>query len=250
VIELTDVSKRFGESAAISGPTMRVNEGASLALVGSRGSGKSTVLRLITGLEWPDRGTIAVSGEPVTRATIASVRARLGYMIQDGGLFPHLTCRRNVTLVSELHGMDPGQVASRLAELADLVRLAPSLVERFPREVSGGQRQRVALMRALFRDPAVLLLDEPFGALDPIVRRQVGDELFALMRRLAKTVLLVTHDLAEAAALTERIAVLRSGTLLQSGTLPELRASPADPFVEQLVAARRSLAPRAVVART
>jgi osmoprotectant transport system ATP-binding protein len=243
MITLTDVSKRFGDGVAVAGLSLRVDEGESVALVGSSGCGKSTVLRMITGLEWPDRGTIAVSGEEVTRSTLGRVRARLGYVIQDGGLFPHLSCRRNVTLAAELGGTDGGDIRRRLEELADLVRLSPSLLERFPREVSGGQRQRVALMRALFREPPVLLLDEPFGALDPVVRREVGDELFALLRRLDKTVLLVTHDVAEAAALADRIAVLRAGALLQSGTLAELRTSPADPFVEKFVSAHRNLAP-------
>ncbi len=241
MITLTDVSKRLGAAFAIADLTLQVAAGASLALVGSSGSGKSTVLRMITGLEWPDRGIIRVSGEEVTRATIARIRDRVGYVIQDGGLFPHLSCRRNVTLVDELRGNDPRAVARRLAELGDLVRLPPSLLERFPGELSGGQRQRVALMRALFREPPVLLLDEPFGALDPVVRREVGDELFAALRSLGKTVLLVTHDLAEAAALADQISVIRAGKILQTGTLGELRAAPADPFVEQFLAAPRSL---------
>jgi osmoprotectant transport system ATP-binding protein len=198
---------------------------------------------MITGLEWPDRGSIAVSGQEVTRSTIVRVRAHLGYVIQDGGLFPHLSCGKNVTLAAELGGVDAGKVRDRLIELADLVRLPPSLLERFPHEVSGGQRQRVALMRALFREPPVLLLDEPFGALDPVVRKEVGDELFAILRRLDKTVLLVTHDVAEAAALTDRIAVLRAGALMQTGTLAELQRSPAHPFVREFVAAHRNLAP-------
>jgi len=242
MITLTDVSKSFGESVAVTGLSLRVPEGASLALVGSSGSGKSTVLRMISGLEWPDRGTIVVSGMEVTRSTVARVRTRLGYVIQDGGLFPHLSCGRNVTLAAELGGAEAREVQQRLAQLADLVRLSPSLLERFPHEVSGGQRQRVALMRALFRDPPVLLLDEPFGALDPVVRREVGDELFAILRSLEKTVLLVTHDVAEAAALADRIALVRAGALLQTGTLLELQRSPADPFVQQFVAAHRNVA--------
>jgi osmoprotectant transport system ATP-binding protein len=238
------VEKRFGGGAAVTKLTLTVPAGGSLALVGSSGSGKSTVLRMITGLEWPDRGTIVVSGEEVTRSTIARVRAGLGYVLQDGGLFPHLSCARNVTLAAELGGLDTRDVERRLAKLADLVRLSPSLLARLPHEVSGGQRQRVALMRALFREPPVLLLDEPFGALDPVVRKEVGDELFALLRRLDKTVLLVTHNVAEAAALADRIAVLRAGALLQTGTLAELQRRPADAFIPEFLAAHRGL-PRA-----
>jgi osmoprotectant transport system ATP-binding protein len=241
VIAVREVSKRFGTSAALDGVTLHVSLGRSLALIGPSGSGKSTVLRLITGLEWPDHGRVEVSGEPVTPSTVAGIRERLGYLIQDGGLFPHLSCRRNVTLVAELRNMDPAATAYRVEELADLVRLGPVLLDRLPRELSGGQRQRVALMRALFRDPPVLLLDEPFGALDPVVRREVGDELFALLRRLEKTVLLVTHDVAEAAALTDEIAVLRGGAILQTGTVHALRTAPADPFVTQFFAAHRNL---------
>jgi osmoprotectant transport system ATP-binding protein len=245
MISMTDVSKRFGDSVAVQGVTLRVGGGEALALVGSSGSGKSTVLRMLTGLEWPDSGSVEVSGEAVTPASIARIRARLGYVIQDGGLFPHLSCRRNITLVAELEGCDPAAVTRRLADLADLVRLDPSILGRFPRELSGGQRQRVALMRALFGDPPVLLLDEPFGALDPIVRRDVGDELFALLRTLGKTVLLVTHDVAEAAALADVIAVLSAGAVVQTGTLAELQRSPATPFVTQFLGAHRNLSPAA-----
>jgi osmoprotectant transport system ATP-binding protein len=243
MIAVTDVVKRFGDSVAVDGVTLRVPEGGALALVGLSGSGKSTVLRLITGLEWPESGTVVVSDEAVTRESIARVRPRLGYVIQDGGLFPHLSCRRNVTLLAELRGMNDTSIAARVVELADLVRLTPQLLDRFPHELSGGQRQRVALMRALFLDPPVLLLDEPFGALDPIVRREIGDELFALLLRLRKTVLLVTHDVAEAAALADEIAVMRAGRVVQTGTLEALRASPADSFVTQFIEAHRNLAP-------
>jgi osmoprotectant transport system ATP-binding protein len=242
LITLRDVSKRFGNAVALASTTLTLDAGRSLALVGSSGSGKSTLLRLVTGLELPDAGVITVAGETIAPDTLAAARARLGYVIQEGGLFPHLSCRTNVTLLAERRAMSAGDIKRRLDELTTLVRLSPELLDRFPHEVSGGQRQRVALMRALFRDPPVLLLDEPFGALDPIVRRDLGDELFALLRTLAKTVLLVTHDIAEAAALADEIAILRAGVVLQRGTLAKLRAQPAAPFVTELLSAHRNLA--------
>jgi len=198
-------------------------------------------MRLLTGLATADEGEVEVAGVVVSEATVPDVRERVGYVIQEGGLFPHLTCKDNVTLLARRRGEPSEKIRARTAELAELVRLPMSLLERRPGEVSGGQRQRVALVRALFRDPDVLLLDEPFGALDPVVRLELGDELFALLRTLGKTVLMVTHDLAEAAATTDSLALLHEGRLVQRGTLSELRARPEAPFVTKFLSAHRTL---------
>ena len=241
MIALRNVDKRYAGAQALRDVSLTVARGASLALVGSSGSGKSTVMRLCTGLTTADRGEVTVAGIAVESDSVARVRERIGYVIQEGGLFPHLTCKDNVTLLARLRGASDEKTLLRVRELAELVQLPLTLLERRPLEVSGGQRQRVSLMRALFRDPDVLLLDEPFGALDPVVRLPLGDELFALMKRLGKTVLLVTHDLAEAVALADGLALLHEGCILQQGTYAELRAAPAAPFVTTFLAAHRAL---------
>ena len=241
MIELKSVTKHYASARALLDVSLSVSRGTSLALVGSSGSGKSTVMRLLTGLTTAERGEVVVADVVVAKETLREVRERVGYVIQEGGLFPHLTCKENVTLLARRRGVPGDKIRTRTEELAELVRLPASLIERRPSEVSGGQRQRVALMRALFRDPDVLLLDEPFGALDPVVRLELGDELFALLRKLGKTVLMVTHDLAEAAATTDVLALLHEGRLLQKGTLSELRAEPVAPFVTKFLSAHRSL---------
>lgn len=249
MIALREVTKTYGAAGALDGLTLEVEKGASLALVGSSGSGKSTVMRLCTGLERADRGHVEVGGVEVTDdvRSLDEVRKKIGYVIQEGGLFPHLTCRENATVVASRRGMSRADMKARLDELSALTQLSEAVLDRRPGEVSGGQRQRVALVRALFRDPDVMLLDEPFGALDPVVRVALADELFPKLRALGKTVLLVTHDLAEAAATTDTIALLHEGRILQRGTLDELRDHPATPFVHTFVSAvwgRGTPAPR------
>ena len=182
---------------------------------------------------------MTVGGAEVNASSARAIRRRVGYVVQDGGLFPHLTAEENVTLVARLEGKD---VRARVLELTRTVRLDPALLARFPEELSGGERQRVGLLRALVLDPDVLLLDEPLAALDPIVRARLQDDLLAIVRDLGKSVLLVTHDMAEAATLAERIAVVKDGAILQEGPMRELADAPADPFVTELLSAQRSLA--------
>ena len=242
-VSLERVTKAFAERTVIRETSLELREGERLALIGPSGCGKSTLLRMILGLVVPDTGTVRVGDEIVTPATARSVRRRVGYVIQDGGLFPHLTARDNVTLVARLGGMlEPSKLGARVAELADVARLSDGLLDRYPRQLSGGERQRVGLMRALMLEPGVLLLDEPLGALDPIVRARLQEDLRRVFQELGKSVLVVTHDMAEAAYLADSIAVMRDGAIVQRGTMKELVEAPAHPFVAEFVGAQRSLA--------
>jgi len=241
VLSLRSVTKRYGERRALDELTLEVAAGARVALIGPSGCGKSTALRVALGLVRPDAGTVTLAGEAMTPASAARLRRRVGTVIQDGGLFPHLTARGNVTLLPRHLGWPAPRLAARVAELAELVRLPDELLDRHPVELSGGQRQRVALMRGLALDPDVLLLDEPLGALDPMVRAELQDDLRALFARLGKTVVLVTHDLAEAGHLARDIVLMRDGRMVQRGSLADLARTPADEFVTRFVRAQRGL---------
>ncbi|MDF2693477.1 MAG: L-proline glycine betaine transport system permease protein ProV [Labilithrix sp.] len=241
MVSLQGVSKSFGSRHVIQPTTFELAGGERLALIGPSGSGKSTFLRMILGLVTPDAGRIRVGGTNVTATTSQQVRRRVGYVIQNGGLFPHLTAERNVTLVARLGGWSEERCRERVRELAALARLSEALLERWPHELSGGERQRVGLMRALMLDPDVLLLDEPLGALDPIVRARLQEDLRAAFIALEKCVLVVTHDMAEAAYLADTIAVVRDGSIIQRGTMKQLVDAPAHPFVRELALASRSL---------
>ncbi len=238
MVTLEGVEKRFGGRLVLAPTTLTVAARTSLALLGPSGCGKSTLLRLILGLLVPDAGHLSVAGIPVTPATAISVRRRIGYVIQDGGLFPHLTATDNVALLARHLGWSPPRVAQRLDELAALVRLDPSLLERFPAELSGGERQRVGIMRALMLDPPLLLLDEPMGALDPMVRARLQSDLKRIFSELEKTVVFVTHSLDEAAFLGDEVLLMRDGRVVRRGTMRDLESA-ADPFTREFVAVQR-----------
>lgn len=238
---LSGVTHVFGTVRAIDDLTLDFERGRTTILIGSSGSGKSTALRLLIGLEWPQRGEVRCDGEPLRRERILELRRRVGYVIQEGGLFPHLSVLGNLGLLPRHLGWNRLRVAERAGELVDLVHLHPDLLGRFPAELSGGQRQRVALMRALMLDPPALLLDEPLGALDPLVRHELQEELREIFRRLGKTVVMVTHDLAEAAFFGSRLVLMRSGRIVQDGSLDDFRRAPADGFVRDFLAAHRNL---------
>ncbi len=240
MIRLASVSVRFGDLVALDGVDLAVEEGETTVLIGPSGCGKSTLLRVVVGLVEPAAGDVRVEGEPVTPASLLSLRRRMGYVIQEGGLFPHLSARRNITLMARHLRWPEGRREERLEELRELTHFPRDGLDRYPGELSGGQQQRVGLMRALMLDPRVLLLDEPLGALDPLVRRGLQDELREIFGRLNKTVLLVTHDLAEAAWLAHRIVLMREGRVVQEGTLADLKERPAHPFVPDFMAAQRS----------
>jgi osmoprotectant transport system ATP-binding protein len=242
-LALERVTKAFDSRTVIRETTLEIAAGEKLALIGPSGCGKSTLLRMILGLVVPDSGTVRVGDVVVTERTARAVRRRVGYVIQDGGLFPHLTAEENVTLVARLgSGHADGKLRERVRELAELARMPEALLSRYPFALSGGERQRVGLMRALMLDPDVLLLDEPLGALDPIVRARLQKDLRDAFRKLEKSVLVVTHDMAEAAYLADSIAVMRDGALLQRGTMKDLVDAPAHPFVAEFVGAQRTLA--------
>ena len=245
MIALRDVTKRFGATVALDSVSLDVPPGATHVLLGSSGSGKSTVLRLILGLAAPDAGTVAVDGVVVDAHSRDRLVARMGYVVQDGGLYPHLTAVDNVTLAAAAHGWPRARVDARVAELAGMAGLDAATLGRYPRELSGGQRQRVGLMRALMLDPPVLLLDEPLGALDPIVRAELQDQLGTLFAALAKTVVLVTHDIREAARLGRTITLMTAGRVVQQGTFADLVERPEVPFVRQFLTAQTLAVPRA-----
>jgi osmoprotectant transport system ATP-binding protein len=239
MIELDGVTKRFAGKEVLAPTTLRLDGRSSLALIGPSGCGKSTLLRLVIGLLAPDAGRVRVAGTEVGPATAGALRRRMGYVIQDGGLFPHLSALDNVTLMARHLGWPAERIQARAAELAALVHLSEAMLARFPVELSGGQRQRVGLMRALMLDPDLLLLDEPMGALDPMVRRALQDDLVAIFAQLGKTVLLVTHDLAEAAFLAREVALMHEGRVLQRGPIEALIEQPAAPFVRDFLRAQR-----------
>ena len=244
MVILEGVEKRFGKRLVVSSTSLIVPAHASIALLGPSGCGKSTLLRLILGLLAPDRGRLSVAGTLVTPETATRVRRQIGYVIQDGGLFPHLTARQNVALLARHLGWELGRIERRLAELAGLVRLDAAALARYPAELSGGERQRVGIMRALMLDPPVLLLDEPMGALDPMVRARLQRDLRRIFTELQKTVVLVTHSIDEAAYLGDEVALMRDGRIVERGTMGDLERSD-DAFTREFVDAQRGMEPEA-----
>ena len=245
MIALENVSKRYSQSAALAPLNFTFRAQATTVLIGPSGCGKSTVLRLLAGLVFPDSGRVMVNDMQLTDANLADMRQKMGYVIQDGGLFPHLTARDNVTLLARYLRRDNKSIKQRLNLLSDLVRLPSALLDRYPQQLSGGQRQRVALMRALMLDPPLLLLDEPLGALDPITRYALQGELKTIFSQLKKTVVLVTHDLHEAAYFADQIVLMREGQVIQTGAIDDFQKRPVVPFVSEFVMAQRGHVPLA-----
>ena len=239
MLRLESVSKTYAGHPVVDDLNLSVGVAETAVLIGPSGCGKSTALRLLLGLAVPDGGRVLFDGEPVTPETVSDVRRRVGYVIQDGGLFPHMTARENVTLKARTLGWTADRLDARLEELRGLTNFPPDGLDRYPVELSGGQRQRVALMRGLMLDPDVLLLDEPLGALDPMIRFTLQDELKIIFKTLGKTVLLVTHDLSEAVFFGDRVALMRAGKIIQEGSLETLVRQPAEPFVTEFVHAQR-----------
>lgn len=215
--------------------------GQTHVLLGQSGSGKTTVLRTLMGLIPPDQGEVWLDDRRQGVVPREQWLESIGYIPQQGGLFPHLTAQQNVTLVAEARGWSKNRIEKRWNEIFHLMQLKEELLSRYPKELSGGEVQRIAILRALFLNPQLLVLDEPFGALDPIVRSNLQTELKDLFNRLKKTVIIVTHDLAEAAYFGHTINILRNGELLQSGTFEELRDHPSHPFVEEFIRSQRSI---------
>jgi osmoprotectant transport system ATP-binding protein len=242
MIQIEDVSKSFGDTVAIDHVSAAFEAGRTHVLLGSSGCGKSTLLRLILGQILPDRGLVRIDGrvmEPVTRRDLLE---KMGYVVQEGGLYPHLTAYRNVSLAAESRGWGEDRIRTRVGELADLVGFDDAVLQLFPSQLSGGQRQRVSLMRSLMLDPPILLLDEPLGSLDPIVRADLQVQLRDIFVRLGKTVVLVTHDIREAAIFGHTITLMTEGRIVQRGSFADLSRRPASSFVTAFLEAQKPTA--------
>ncbi len=233
------VSKRFGSVPALDAITLECEKGCTTALLGPSGCGKSTLLRIAVGLVRPDAGVVRLDGTPLDATRLEEMRRRIGYVIQEGGLFPHLDVRANVTLMARYLRWDPRRIGERYGELLELAKLPASVSGRLPQALSGGQRQRVSLMRALMLDPELLLLDEPLGALDPMIRHELQHDLGELFAGLGRTVVLVTHDIAEAGVLADTLVLLRAGRIVQRGSLEDLLERPTGSFAKDFVESQR-----------
>ncbi len=239
-LELKSVSKRFGENFAVREVSLSIAEGETFVLIGPSGCGKSTTLKMMNRLVEPSEGSILVAGKDALGVNVAELRLGIGYVIQDVGLFAHYDIARNVGIVPELLGWPSARIRARTEELLELVGLPiATFGKRYPRQLSGGQRQRAGIARALAADPPIVLLDEPFSALDAITRERLQDEFLTLSKRLGKTFVMVTHDIFEAVRLADRIGVMREGRLVQCGTPSEIVQSPADEQVAALLGRHR-----------
>jgi osmoprotectant transport system ATP-binding protein len=250
MISLQGVTKRFDGTRwpAVHGLSLEISEGETAVLVGPSGCGKTTTMKMINRLVEPTSGTILVDGSNVMKLDPVRLRRGIGYVIQSIGLMPHRTVAQNIATVPELQGWAGGRVRARIDELLDILDLAPDMLDRYPTELSGGQRQRVGVARALAADPPVMLMDEPFGAVDPIVRARLQDEFLEIQRQLRKTVVFVTHDIDEAIKMADRIAILNQGGRLEQYASPEqILQAPANDFVERFVGAERGLKRLALV---
>ncbi|MGH8671792.1 MAG: ATP-binding cassette domain-containing protein [Burkholderiales bacterium] len=239
MIAVDNVSKTYAGHVALHRTTFSFRRGATTVLIGPSGCGKSTLLRLMMGLLEPDSGRVVIDGQILGADNRYQLRHSMGYVVQDGGLFPHLTAEQNITLLARYLKRPNAAIEHRVDELAELVKLDRMLLKRYPVNLSGGQRQRAGLMRALMLDPPLLFLDEPLGALDPITRFELQRELKEVFSALAKTVVLVTHDMSEAAYFGEHILLLRAGSVVQHGSLHQLLNQPAEPYVSNFIRAQR-----------
>ncbi|MBI4366692.1 MAG: ATP-binding cassette domain-containing protein [Deltaproteobacteria bacterium] len=236
MIVLEGVGHRYpGGTQALTDVSLRIAKGETLVLLGRSGSGKSTLLKTMNGLVRPNRGRVDIDGQPLDPPRLVALRRRMGYVVQHAGLFPHLTVAQNIGLVARLTGWPASRIGARVSELLALVALPARSAARYPQRLSGGEQQRVGIARALMLDPDILLMDEPFSALDPITRGQLQDEFARWKAELRKTIVLVTHDVREAFRLGDRIAILEAGRLLQIGAPRELTERPATPHVAALV---------------
>jgi len=237
-VRLRHVSKRYGATTVLDDVSLEVEAERTVAIVGESGSGKSTLLQLMNGLVRADGGTVEVLGEDLAATDLLSLRRRIGYAVQGSALFPHLDLRTNVCLLAQLVGWPAARITERFERLLALMELDPGLAQRYPHELSGGQQQRAGLCRAMMLEPPLLLLDEPFSAVDPITRVGIHEHFQRLAASEPVTVMLVTHDLREAVALASSLVILRAGRIVQQGTCDEVVAAPADAWIERLLEAQ------------
>lgn len=240
MIDLQNIIKTYAGQRVLDDISFNIPKAKTVSLIGPSGCGKSTLLRIAMGLISQDSGTVRIAGIELTQENMLETRRKMGYVIQKGGLFPHLTARANCTLVAHYLAWDKAKIEERITELADLVKIEIEELNRLPNNLSGGQQQRISLIRALMLDPEIIVLDEPLGSIDPLVRYELQADLKSIFTRLKKTVLLVTHDLGEAAYLGDEIVLMKTGRVVQQGSIREIVKQPANDFVARFVNAQRS----------
>jgi osmoprotectant transport system ATP-binding protein len=239
-IVLENISRSFDSVPALQNLSLAIENGKTTVLIGPSGCGKSTLIRIITGLIRPDSGEVKIEGQILDKSNLRKSRLKIGYVIQEGGLFPHLTAEGNLSLLAGFIGWQKEKIKNRIDELTSLTKFPVEGLIKYPAELSGGQKQRVGLMRALMLNPEFLLLDEPLGALDPLIRYDLQTDLKEIFLSLNKTVLLVTHDLNEAVFFADKIVLMRNGSIVQEGNFEEMKNNPANPFVTSFIKAQRS----------
>ncbi|WP_346937377.1 ABC transporter ATP-binding protein [Clostridium sp.] len=236
VIRFEGVSKAYGKNLILNDFNLKINKGEFLTIIGSSGCGKTTMLKLINGLLTPERGKVYVNGEDISRVNQIGLRRRIGYVIQGVGLFPHMNIRKNIAYVPNLIKKDDKiEVVSKVEKLIKIVGLSEDMLDRYPSELSGGQRQRVGLARALAASPEILLMDEPFGAVDEITRKLLQEEILRIYKELNVTIVFITHDIKEALKLGTRVLVMDKGKIIQIGSPAEMKENPRTDFVRKLI---------------
>ena len=240
MINLLNISKSYGETPAINSINLTIESGKTTVLIGPSGCGKSTILRTIIGLITPESGKVNIDGNSLNTANLMLQRRKMGYVIQEGGLFPNFNAQENISLMAKYLKDDNDTIQNRIDELCRLTKFPKNALSRYPAEISGGQRQRLSLMRALMLDPDILLLDEPLGALDPLIRSELQEDLKEIFSAVNKTVIMVTHDIGEAAFFGDKIVLIKEGRIIQEGGIMELIKTPTDPFVTKFINAQRN----------
>lgn len=240
MINLVNISKNYGENKAVQSVDLEIKTGKTTVLIGPSGCGKSTILRTIIGLITPDSGEVRIDEEKLDSKNLISLRRKMGYVIQEGGLFPNLNARENVSLMASFLRLNQNDIQNRINKLCELTKFPKNALNRYPIQISGGQRQRLSLMRALMLNPDILLLDEPLGALDPLIRSELQEDLKEIFSTLNKTVVMVTHDMGEAAFFGDKIVLIKDGSIIQEGNISQLIDSPSDPFVSKFINAQRN----------
>lgn len=236
VIEFTQVTAAYGEQAVLENFSLQVKKGEFLTVIGSSGCGKTTVLKLINGLILPRSGSVFVNGQDISAADLVMLRRKIGYVIQEIGLFPHMNIEKNISYVPNLYrNRDKAVIAEKARSLAESVGLSADMLGRYPGELSGGQRQRAGIARALMAEPEIILMDEPFGAVDEITRKKLQDEILKIHERLVCTIVFVTHDIKEAMKIGTNVLVMDEGKVIQRGTPKELLEKPRTEFVKRLI---------------